>query len=59
MRFPLLTRRRVQHRCFHHDPGEPWPDGTNRPVSFLHSWLIDSGMRKMWQCSACGKVWFF
>jgi len=43
-------RRRAQRSCFHHD----WRTGR----SWIADELIDMGMRKMFTCWHCDKVWF-
>ena len=60
--YVLLTRsRRKQRNCWHHgrtpsqNPGQPqlWI-----ARSYITSQLIDSGSRKMFECTKCGKMWF-
>jgi len=43
-------KRRAQRECFHHDrvKGTLW----------IHSRIIESGMRKMFWCDSCSQVWY-
>jgi hypothetical protein len=47
---------RKRKYCFHHDIGGN-PANTRPAHSFIHQELIDTGMRKLYSCSKCGKVW--
>lgn len=42
-------RLRRERKCVHHNrsTGETW----------LTSELIDTGMRKRWECKECGQIW--
>ena len=51
-----VTTYRLRRQCFHHDRGSP---ANNKPAtSWLRSQLVDTGMRKMFWCTRCGRTWF-
>lgn len=46
------ARWRKRRNCFHH-----W-HRTGHEMSWITSELIDSGRRKMFTCTECGRRWF-
>jgi len=45
----LLTRWRLRRMCWHHD--------RRNSESWIAEQLIDVGMRKMFWCTECGRMW--
>lgn len=45
----MIRRWLQRRRCFHHD--------RHTGTSWIQSQLIDLGMRKLYHCTECGKVW--
>jgi len=45
----MIRRWRDRRDCFHHDhrSGQSWITGQ----------LIDTGMRKLWRCTRCERIW--
>ena len=52
-----MSRWRDRRQCFHHDRGGN-PANTRPAVSWIAEQLIETGMRKMFWCTHCGKTWF-
>ena len=52
-------RARRHLACFHHNAMGGWVTNQDQgATSWIEATLIETGMRKMFLCTRCGKVWF-
>ena len=59
-----IRKRKKRKECFHHSlPTREYISGTGGefvsmpPESWIQSQLIDTGKRKMFWCTQCGRTW--